>query len=836
MVAAPVAPLQPSSTAAEVGEKATKSRQEATMTSTRNDRESIPSTMPPPPSSSSSSSSLAPNQRVRVRGVPATVRYVGPVANKDPADTWIGLEWDDDNGSSEGGRGKHDGSVGGVRYFQTRRRRRPSSSSPVAPPPPPPALTGSLVRAAALDAPGVLVVGCSVEEALVRRYRGCYCAAAVESGNGENDNGSATTAAAASSSFSASSSFVAGHEEVAARLAKIHELEVASVAGSPAAFCLEEGGLGGGGQGGGRNEAKSLLPLRELAPGLRALDAAGCLFSEWREIEKVLRALPGLQRLDLTRCGGLAAAEAGAEAAVVAVEGEEEGEKDDKSSSSSSSLAPPRPLLPKSPPSFHGLRELVLAETGAEWGTVLSALAASGVTGLRALSLRRCGLRGFGGGGGGAGGGGGGGDGGGLAGRKGRELHLLASVCSRLEELDLSENDLSCWRRRGSEAGEGGEEGIGEGIGIAEELGALPFLSTLDLSRNRGLASLSSSFAAVSSESSSSSSPSPPFAALKELRLAECGFSSWAELECLFEEAEEEEAAAPAAEEKKKNGDDTLLLPSPFPRLSSLRLSGNPLPAPDPTTGCGRADVVARLREGVSSLNGARVGPRERADARRALEAARSRSRGAAGKDRGASSSLLAGLSLGGGEGGGDSSSSRPPPPSSSSTGIMAPMAASMLELRIVLSGEEEEEEEPPSSSSSASAATASGAAAAAKAAAATNAKARRPPVRLPGSTTVTRLRQLAARLTGVPAREQVLRVEMGGGGGGGGERRGEGGGGGGCAAAAPAAAAAGDGDGDGDNSGSAAVVLLELTPADDSRDLRFLGVSSGSVVRVSRR
>ena len=151
----------------------------------------------------------------------------------------------------------------------------------------------------------------------------------------------------------------------------------------------------------------------------------------------------------------------------------------------------------------------------------------------------------------------------------------------------------------------------------------------------------------------------------------------------------------------------------------------------------------------------------------------------------------------------------------------MAPMAASMLELRIVLSGEEEEEEEPPSSSSSASAATASGAAAAAKAAAATNAKARRPPVRLPGSTTVTRLRQLAARLTGVPAREQVLRVEMGSG-----EKRGGGGGGGeggGCAAAAA--------DRDDDS-----VVLLELTPADDSRDLRFLGVSSGSVVRVSRR
>ena len=152
----------------------------------------------------------------------------------------------------------------------------------------------------------------------------------------------------------------------------------------------------------------------------------------------------------------------------------------------------------------------------------------------------------------------------------------------------------------------------------------------------------------------------------------------------------------------------------------------------------------------------------------------------------------------------------------------MAPMAASMLELRIVLSTEEEEEEQGPLSSSSSASAAAKAKATTAKAAAATTRKAR-PPVRLPGSTTVTRLRQLAARLTGVPAREQVLRVEMGRSG----EEKRDGGGGG---EGGSGAAAADDGDGD------SPVVLLELTPADDSRDLRFLGVSSGSVVRVSRR
>ena len=409
---------------AEEEEKATR-RQEATTTMKKNgdgvDQESIPSpsiSALPPPSSSSCSSSLVPNQRVRVRGVPATVRYVGPVANKDPADTWIGLEWDND-GSSDG-RGKHDGSVGGVRYFQTRGRKkgpRPSAAA-AASTALLPAPTGSLVRAAALDAPGVLVVGCSVEEALVRRYRGCRDV------DNECGNGDAAAAPSSSSpaplppsSSSSSSSFVAGHEEVAARLARIHELEVASVAGSPAAFCLEDGAGGGDRGGKGADDAPGaatvsplLAPLRELAPRLRALDAAGCLFSEWREIERILAALPGLERLDLTRCGGLAAA-AAEEVAVVVEEEEEEEGGDDKSSpsSSSSSLPPPPPPprprpgpgpgpLPKSPP-LRGLRELVLAETGTEWGTVLSALAGSGVTGLRALSLRRCGLRCLGGGG-----------------------------------------------------------------------------------------------------------------------------------------------------------------------------------------------------------------------------------------------------------------------------------------------------------------------------------------------------------------------------------------------------------------------------------------------------
>lgn len=795
--AAFLAPPPPSSSGAAEQEVAS-TRQEATATNddVDADRESFPSssTSPPP------SSSLAPNQRVRVRGVPATVLYVGPVAGKDPNDFWIGLEWDD----ASSGRGKHDGSVGGVRYFETRRRRRASSSSSPSSSASgddatAPCATGSLVRAAALDAPGVLVVCCSVEEALVRRYGSCGCDHGT---GGENGAAAPSSLALPPPSSSSTASFVAGHEEVAARLARIHELEVASVAGTPAAFSLgarggEEGrGRRGGEAGSEAAEESPPAPLSELAPRLRALDAAGCLFSEWREIQSVLEKLPGLERLDVTRCGGLAAA---------AVEGGEEDEEEergggrgedgngggDRKPPSSASPPLPRPSLAGSPRRHHHrhhkLRELVLAETGAEWATVLSALAASGVTSLRALSLRRCGLRGFRQGG---------------SGSAGRLPRLLApSVLSHLEDLDLSENDLSCWRD-------------GDGNGVADELEALPKLSTLDLSRNPRVTSLSSSF---SSSFSSSSSPVSSFAALKDLRLAECGLSSWAELGCVFvvEEGEgrdgEREAKAAAETE----------VPS-FPSLAWLRLSGNPLPVPQPTTGCARADIVARLRDEISSLNGARIGVRERADAKRALEAAaegtrrRRRRSGATEEAAAAEAAAVAGLSL---RGGSLSARSGPAPPMAA-TGIMAPMAASMLELRIVLS-----EDDPLLSCSVGAAATAAataGAPAEEEGAKTTKPKPAKPPVKLPGSTTVTRLRQLVARLTGVPAREQVLRVEM------------RGGGGGGCA---PAAAPAADDGGDSSSpSPSSSFVLLELTPEDESRDLRFLGVTSGSLVRVSRR
>ncbi len=56
---------------------------------------------------------LAVGDRVQdVDGFRATVRYIGDVAGAKPEYGWVGLEWDAD------GRGKHDGSAKGSRYFQ----------------------------------------------------------------------------------------------------------------------------------------------------------------------------------------------------------------------------------------------------------------------------------------------------------------------------------------------------------------------------------------------------------------------------------------------------------------------------------------------------------------------------------------------------------------------------------------------------------------------------------------------------------------------------------------------------------------------------------------------
>ena len=78
--------------------------------------------------------------RVKVLQERATVRYIGPVQGQEG--TWVGVEWDDP------ARGKHDGSTGGVKYFETTR-------GPTA---------GSFIRMEKVD------FGCSVLEAMRTRY------------------------------------------------------------------------------------------------------------------------------------------------------------------------------------------------------------------------------------------------------------------------------------------------------------------------------------------------------------------------------------------------------------------------------------------------------------------------------------------------------------------------------------------------------------------------------------------------------------------------------------------------------------------------------------------
>jgi hypothetical protein len=151
--------------------------------------------MPAPPS-------FRLGDRLRVGGAAATVRYVGPVAGKGP-DAWIGLEWDDE------ARGKHDGSVGGRRYFSVR---------PTAP------ASGSLIRAPALAA--VAERGTCLATALAARYGG--------GGAGEND------------------AVVVGGADVAERQARLGELEVASVAGMAVGEAVSgREGEGEGGRGRG---------------------------------------------------------------------------------------------------------------------------------------------------------------------------------------------------------------------------------------------------------------------------------------------------------------------------------------------------------------------------------------------------------------------------------------------------------------------------------------------------------------------------------------------------------------------------------------------------------
>lgn len=86
--------------------------------------------------------------RVSVGRNIATVRYVGPIRGRN--EEWVGFEWDDP------GRGKHDGSHEGVRYFTC--AYHPNA--------------GSFVRLTKLlEAADSISLGCSLENAIYAKYK-----------------------------------------------------------------------------------------------------------------------------------------------------------------------------------------------------------------------------------------------------------------------------------------------------------------------------------------------------------------------------------------------------------------------------------------------------------------------------------------------------------------------------------------------------------------------------------------------------------------------------------------------------------------------------------------
>ena len=87
---------------------------------------------------------LQPGARLAVDKCKATVRYVGAI--DDQQGTWVGLEWDNIS------RGKHDGAVGGRRYFTCK------LSAP----------RGSFVREKKLQQ--VADLGINLPLAIIRRY------------------------------------------------------------------------------------------------------------------------------------------------------------------------------------------------------------------------------------------------------------------------------------------------------------------------------------------------------------------------------------------------------------------------------------------------------------------------------------------------------------------------------------------------------------------------------------------------------------------------------------------------------------------------------------------
>lgn len=168
-----------------------------------------------------------------------TVRYLGTVQGHEGA--WVGVEWDTDEG-------RHDGSVNGVRYFETK--------SP---------LSGSFVR------PRSLSVGVSLLDAITLRYK------TVAASDSESDDMYVMSVRQLRVAVE-----LVGKAQVEERQRHLENLKVATL--TYAGVC----------------SAGPLGQVRAACPSITELDLTGNLLPDWHEVSRICEELPALQVLDLS--------------------------------------------------------------------------------------------------------------------------------------------------------------------------------------------------------------------------------------------------------------------------------------------------------------------------------------------------------------------------------------------------------------------------------------------------------------------------------------------------------------------------------------------------------
>ncbi|KAK6257866.1 hypothetical protein QUC31_001325 [Theobroma cacao] len=168
-----------------------------------------------------------------------TVKYVGNVEGY--SGTWVGVDWDN------GGDGKHDGSINGVRYFQARSQK-----------------SGSFVRVQNLS-PGI-----SLLQALNLRYK---------SHSTKEDEGEMYVLSASNKRVSVQ---LLGKDKIEDKLSRFEELKSASISY-----------LGVSSPGGPAE-------IRAAVPNLKELDLTGNLISDWKDVGTICEQLPHLVALNLS--------------------------------------------------------------------------------------------------------------------------------------------------------------------------------------------------------------------------------------------------------------------------------------------------------------------------------------------------------------------------------------------------------------------------------------------------------------------------------------------------------------------------------------------------------